>query len=207
MDTLTDTLQVVSTETADRGPLMRPGAASDAASILRLIETNLVAGHLLPRTHEEVASHAERFVVLEDDGVIVGFGELAPLSRAVAEVRSLVVDEQWRGRGLGTRLVDELSARARRAGFSLLCAFTHDPHHFIRLGFSMVPHVWFPEKVALDCTGCARFRRCGQHAMALPLTTANVLPTLRRLREPLTVATSGSARQSVLPPVRLRVIA
>jgi amino-acid N-acetyltransferase len=191
------------------GVVLRDGRTPDAAAILGLIDANLSAGHLLPRSAADVAAHAHRFVVLDEGGRVIGCAELAPLSRAVAEVRSLVVDAGWRGRGLGSRLIDELGARARAAGFTVLCAFTHDPHQFVRLGFSIVPHVWFPEKVALDCTGCAKFRRCGQHAIALSLAGDSVLPTLGRLREPITPAAArGTAAVAAsIPPVRLRVIA
>ncbi len=37
------------------------------------------------------------------------------------------------------------------------------------MGFTIVPHIWVPEKIAHDCTGCALFRRCGQHAVMLAL--------------------------------------
>ena len=40
---------------------------------------------------------------------------------------------------------------------------------FVRLGFTIVPHIWVPEKVALDCTSCPLFRHCGQYAVMLPL--------------------------------------
>ena len=62
-----------------------------------------------------------------------------------------------------------IADRARELGFVTLCAFTHQPAHFIRLGFSIVPHVWVPEKIAHDCVGCAAFRTCGQYAVSLPL--------------------------------------
>jgi hypothetical protein len=62
-----------------------------------------------------------------------------------------------------------LCRHAKVAGFATLCAFTHEPSHFVRLGFSITPHVWFPEKIALDCVGCAKFRRCGQVGVALQL--------------------------------------
>jgi hypothetical protein len=59
----------------------------------------------------------------------------------------------------------------------MLCAFTHEPAHFVRLGFSIVPHIWVPEKIAHDCTGCALFRKCGQYAVTLPLRAgASVRP-------------------------------
>jgi N-acetylglutamate synthase-like GNAT family acetyltransferase len=188
-------------------PSLREGTPTDAPGILQLVEENLAAGHLLPRTLEDLTRHASRFLVLEHDGVIVGCAELAPLSRAVAEVRSLVVDGAWRGRGLGTLLIEDLGRRARTAGFAVLCAFAHEPQPFVRLGFSIVPHVWFAEKVALDCTGCAKFRTCGQYALALPLTGAGLLPSVRRLREPLTAVAPANDGRASLPPVRLRVIA
>ena len=100
---------------------------------------------------------------------VVGCAELAPLSRAVAEVRSLVIDESCRGRGFGSRIVEELNRWAVQEGFSTLCAFTHHAAHFVRLGFSIVPHPWLPEKIATDCVGCPKFRQCTQYAMALPL--------------------------------------
>jgi hypothetical protein len=39
----------------------------------------------------------------------------------------------------------------------------------VKLGFTIVPHMWVPEKIAHDCTGCPLFRRCGQFAVTLPL--------------------------------------
>jgi amino-acid N-acetyltransferase len=157
---------------------LRTAVPSDVPAIHRLITDNLEVGHLLPRSIEDVERHASRFIVASiDDAVahndggdgVVGCAELAPLSGKVAEVRSLVVAEPFRGRHIGPRLVTEVARTATSAGFSTLCAFTHDPSHFVRMGFTIVPHIWVPEKIAHDCTGCALFRRCGQHAVMLAL--------------------------------------
>ena len=94
-----------------------------------------------------------RFVVATRGARIVGCAELAPLSHEVAEVRSLVVDRQARGLGLALRMVERLSSQARAEGFDRLCAFAHDAGFFVRLGFSIVPHTWVPEKIAHDCAG------------------------------------------------------
>jgi amino-acid N-acetyltransferase len=148
---------------------IRRATVADAPAIHALINANLAEGHLLPRTAEDVTRRAARFLVVTIDGAVVGCAELAPLSRAVAEVRSLVVDASCRSRGFGSRIVEELNRWAVQEGFSTLCAFTHNAAHFVRLGFSIVPHPWLPEKIATDCVGCPKFRQCTQYAMALPL--------------------------------------
>jgi N-acetylglutamate synthase-like GNAT family acetyltransferase len=148
---------------------LRAARAGDAGRINALIQQHLEEGRLLPRRLDEHTVHAARFVVAVQGDRVVGCAELAPLSRAVAEVRSLVVDREVRHDGLGRQLVDELRRRARRDGFDTLCAFTHGPGFFVRLGFSIVPHHWVREKIAVDCQDCALFRTCGQHAVVLAL--------------------------------------
>ena len=151
---------------------IRPATPADADAIFALISSHLDEGHLLPRDLEEVRLHAHRFAVAVDGDDVVGCGDLAPLSRTVAEVRSLVVGESARSQGAGARILDELVRRATRDWFEKICAFTHASRYFVELGFSIVPHVWIPEKIETDCRGCAHFRRCGQYAVILPLARA-----------------------------------
>jgi amino-acid N-acetyltransferase len=149
--------------------ILRTATLSDAAAIHRLIADNLELGHLLPRTLADVERSVTRFIVASIGGDVIGCAELAPLSASVAEVRSLVVAEGSRGRRIGPSLVSQVASEGTARGFSTLCAFTHEPTHFVRMGFTIVPHIWVPEKIAHDCTSCALFRRCGQHAVLLPL--------------------------------------
>lgn len=148
---------------------VRGAEASQARTLHALITANLEEGRLLPRELGELVVHAERFVVAVRGRTIVGCAELAPLSQHVAEVRSLSVDADSRGNGVGTMLVEELRRRARREGFEKLCAFTHKPAYFIQMGFSIVPHLWLSEKIFTDCVKCPLFRTCGQYAMLLLL--------------------------------------
>jgi amino-acid N-acetyltransferase len=152
--------------------VMRSATLADVPAIHELVRRHVESAHLLPRTESEIAGRAGRFLVIDDDGAIVGCAELAPLSGSVAEVRSLVLDEHLRGMGLGRLLVEQLTREARLAGFRSICAFTHEPGYFARLGFSLVPHAWLPEKIGVDCAGCALFRQCGQSAMRLRLDTS-----------------------------------
>lgn len=152
-----------------RRPTLRTATAADAPQIHALIGRHAEEGRLLPRRLDELTLHADRFVVASARDRVVACGELAPLSLSVGEIRSFVVDEAVRHVGLGQRIVNELRRRARVDGFDRLCAFTHAPSYFAKLGFSIVPHTWLPEKIATDCSACSLFRHCGQFAMLLDL--------------------------------------
>lgn len=144
---------------------LRIATPNDASAIHALIGSHLAEGHLLPRELKEIAVHAHRFAVAVRGARVVACAELAPLSRDVSEVRSLVVSDEARALGVGHEIIDALADRATSAGFEKLCAFTHAPSYFAQLGFSIVPHVWIPEKIVTDCRSCTQFQRCAQYAM------------------------------------------
>ena len=148
---------------------IRPAGRPDAAAISRLVTANVGPGHLLPRTPEEMVRHVSRFLVATRDGTVLGCGELAPIGESLSEIRSLVVTAESRGAGIGTAVLAALVADARRQGVPRLCAFTHVPHPFVALGFSIVPHTWLQEKIMSDCQGCEWFRRCEQYAVVIEL--------------------------------------
>ena len=152
--------------TKRKAPTLRTAVRADAKRIHELIQQHAEEGRLLPRELNEVAVHADRFVVAVDGrGSVVACGELAPLSHSLAEIRSLVVNEKRRGTGVGRSVVDELRRRARADGYDELCVFAHQPAYFAHMGFSIVPHTWLPEKISANCRTCALFRSCGQYAL------------------------------------------
>jgi N-acetylglutamate synthase-like GNAT family acetyltransferase len=149
--------------------VIRTARAGEASRIHALVQDHLEEGRLLPRQLGELERRLPRFVVAAAGDRVRACAELAPLSRAVAEVRSLVVHREVRDQGLGRRLVHALTRRARVEGYDTLCAFTHGAGYFVRLGFTIVPHHWVREKIVADCQACPLFRTCGQHAVVLPL--------------------------------------
>ncbi len=190
-------IEVVQARELPPGYVIQRGRPDQADAMYALITGALEEGHLLPRSLDDLRRHAGRFLVIMAGEVLVGCAELAPLSGSVAEVRSLVIDALHRGKRLGPALIESLGATARREQFGTLCAFTHEPTHFVRLGFTIVPHTWLPEKIATDCVGCPKFRTCGQFAVALPLRGTQIgsmaaVRTSRRAGQP------RSAESSVL---------
>ena len=152
-----------------RDLVVRPASPDEAADLFRLITDNVEVGHLLPRPLGEVVLHVPRFLVAAGPSGVVGCAELARLGPHLAEVRSLVVASSHRGHGVGTRLLRQVIDMARQQRYAKLSAFAYNPRPFVRLGFSIVPHPWIPEKISTDCHRCEWFRRCVQYAVVLDL--------------------------------------
>jgi amino-acid N-acetyltransferase len=160
----------------------RKAKAADAAAINRLIAHYASQGLLLPRSPENVRAHISQFLVLEESGRVIGCVALEPYGPDLAEVRSLAVDPQIRGKGLGQRLVRCALARARRKKIARVFAVTHAPEFFGQQGFVAAPGAMaeaIPEKVARDCRTCPRARMCTLVAVVATLIPERVaLPVL-----------------------------
>ncbi|MFL2434749.1 MAG: GNAT family N-acetyltransferase [Vicinamibacterales bacterium] len=165
------TLRAFQTEQTENTPLVRRATPDDALNVYELISSNVLSGHLLERSLEEVQQHATRFFAAIDSEELVGCGELAHLSVNVAEVRSLVVKNTKRKQGIGTGLLKALIDEAVSLHVPRLCAFTHSPRPFVQSGFSIVPHPWISPKIEIDCQTCDLFRCCDRYAVVLDLTS------------------------------------
>ena len=128
----------VAAETHRLEPItIQSASIADAERLYDLITNQLAQGHLLPRELPELKAHATRFFVATADNVIVGCGDLAPLSPTVAEIRSLVVEVSHRGMGVGTSLIKVIIMQAHERHFShLTCVRSPmSQHHLCRWDF------------------------------------------------------------------------
>lgn len=167
----------------------RRARLTDAAAIHALIAHYAAEGILLPRTEENVREHARGFLVLEEKGQIAGCVSLENYGTELAEMRSLAVNPEIRGRGLGSRLVQYALAEARRRQIARVFAVTHAPEFFVRQGFGTSSRRALPEKIARDCSACPKARRCGLVAViATVIPERIVLPILNNAVTPSPVA-------------------
>ena len=100
----------------------------------------------LPR--EDFTGHLAHFLVARHGGSVVGAVGFEPHGRA-ALLRSLVVSPEWRGGGLGDRLVRHLAAAAVRSGVDDFYLLTTTAETFFQArGFSLVARAQVPAAIA-----------------------------------------------------------
>lgn len=110
---------------------VRPATSSDMPSIRALIAA--YPDELLQADLPRIPS----FFVAESGGEIVGCCALQIYSKRLAEVRSLAVRPDWRGRGIAGRLVDACRTRGRERRVRQLFAVTSEPRFFESRGFTV----------------------------------------------------------------------
>ena len=155
--------------TAPRALQIRPASIGDVPTIHHFLEIYAGQGNLLPRTMNELYRHLRDFFVVEIDGKVAACGALEIFTEDLGEVRSLVVDDGWKGKGLGRKLVEQLIHEARAIGLKRLMALTYVPEFFHKLGFKTVSKDTLPEKVWSVCVKCYKFNHCDEIAVLLEL--------------------------------------
>jgi amino-acid N-acetyltransferase len=151
----------------------------DAFAIEQLIQVHVGDGTLLPRSLSEICENIRDFIVVENDGEIVGCGALHLYGLHLAEIRSITVTNQSKGRGAGRVLIDALMKEAKKQSVTCVCLFTRIPDFFSKLGFMEVEKEELPDKALKDCNKCSRQNACDEIAMYI-----GTLPKHSRVRRP-----------------------
>src|SRR5258708_37962580 len=114
--------------------MLRKARPDDVENIRNLIDSNL--DKLLPRTSQEVRELLDMFWVVEEDQAIVGCCRLEVYSPKIAELRSLAVREDCRGKGYGELLVRAATAEANRRKIRQLLVVTSTREFFEKLNLA-----------------------------------------------------------------------
>src|SRR5690606_13182085 len=125
----------VPADSAAAVPTIRPARKDDVPGVHAFIRPYVAAGRLLERTMEELDLLVADGFVAEHEGRIVGFAALEIYSKKLAELRSLAVDDAFRGMGLGRRLVNACIERAREEHVFEVMAITSSEEFFRSCGF------------------------------------------------------------------------
>lgn len=114
---------------------VRAAKTSDIKGIRKLIDLYAPQRRILSKETVTLYESVQEFVVAVDGNEVVGCGALHVLWEDVAEVRTVAVAENLRGKGVGHQLLEKLIERAKIVGVKKLFCLTFETEFFGRHGF------------------------------------------------------------------------
>ena len=117
--------------------VVRRARTADVRGIRRLIDTYRTGRRLLDKATVTLYEDIQEFwvAVRPTDGAVVGCGALHVMWEDLAEIRTVAVDPEWRGRKIGYRIVAELLTVARELGVGRVFVLTFETQFFASFGF------------------------------------------------------------------------
>lgn len=145
---------------------------SDIPAMQALVVTEVKDGIILNRTEDEVATNIRSYVLAKDGDRLVGYTALHIHSKRLAEIRSLIVDEAYRGQKVGQRMVEFTLNEAKEIGVEEdVLVLTYLPEFFKKMNFIEINKEVIPEhKIWADCIKCIHFPICNEVALVYKLS-------------------------------------
>lgn len=140
---------------------------SDIADMQTLVADEVEKGVILFRSEDEIANNIRSYVLAKDRTKLVGYTALHVHSKKLAEVRSLVVHEDYRGKDIGADMVKFAINEAKELGIEEeILSLTYVPEFFKKLGFKEINKESIPDhKIWADCIKCIHFPVCNEVAL------------------------------------------
>lgn len=148
---------------------LRKAVVKDAKVIHQLLLEGSKNGELLPRSLNEIYDNIRDFFVLYEDGELIGVSALHICWEDLAEVRSLLVRNDMRDRGLGSILLNSCLEEAKQMGVKRIFALTYKVNFFKKHGFKEIDKKELPHKIWSDCIKCSKFPDCDEEAVIIEL--------------------------------------
>jgi len=138
----------------------------DIDSMRELVLPEVEKGIILDRSSDEIAQNIRSYILAKDDEKLVGFGALHFHTQKLGEIRSLVVAQNQRGRGIGKRVVLNLIEEGRKFFLEQIFTLTYQKEFFLSLDFKEIPKESLPnQKIWADCIKCKHFPVCDEIAL------------------------------------------
>jgi len=135
-----------------------------------LVKGEVDSGTILLRTEDEMATTIRSYTAVSLDGVLVGFCALHVHSINLAEIRSLIVSVDARGKQLGKYLVEHCLEEGKKLGLKEVLSLTYARKFFEELNFVEISKESLPEhKIWADCIRCKHFPVCDEIALLYKL--------------------------------------
>ncbi len=136
----------------------------------KLVAQEVIDGIILHRSDDEIATTIRSYICVEVNNELAGFVALHIHSKNLAEVRSLVINKNFRGLGLGKGLVLKCLEEAKRLNIKEVLSLTYQNKFFEKLGFNEIDKETIPEhKIWADCVKCKHFPVCNEIALTISI--------------------------------------
>jgi len=160
--------------------IVRKAKISDSTRIQELINEYAKLGLMLPRSIQSIYENIREFWVYEEEGRVLGVCALTIFWSDLAEIRSLAVDPENTGRGIGSSLVKKALEEAQEFGIPRVFTLTYQVKFFEKLGFKVIEKEKLPHKIWKDCINCIKFPNCDETAMEIKLNPEEKNESLER---------------------------
>jgi len=144
---------------------VRPAKISDVKTIYSLVSDYAEQDKMLSRSLADIYENLQTFLVVESGAGVIGCCALQIIWSDLAEIKSLAVEKQSKGRGGGIALVNAAIQHAKKLGIPKVFALTLEPAFFHKLGFETVEKNALPMKVWSDCAKCPKQQSCDETAV------------------------------------------
>ena len=114
---------------------IRKAVETDLMELSDFIQPFVNKGDLLPRTFDELEDFLDTFFIAYHDGRIVGCAALEIYNKKLCEIRSLAVDPNTQGLGVGKKLVRACVELANSKGIYEIMAISAAEDFFKACGF------------------------------------------------------------------------
>ena len=147
--------------------MIRKATIKDVKSVHALLQEYGNRGELLSRPLSELYDHVRDFSLYVDreDNQMLGCCALQFCWEDLAEIRSLAVLPDHRGRKIGSELTRTVLDEAKSFDFQKVFALTYKPEFFEKFGFIRIDRAELPLKIWSDCVICVKFPDCDEFAM------------------------------------------
>jgi amino-acid N-acetyltransferase len=128
-----------------------------------LVKPEVDEGTILIRSDDEISTNIRSYTLAFDESKLIGFVALHIHTKALAEIRSLIVKSGYRGEKIGTSLVNLCIDEGRELGLKEILSLTYMQRFFEVLDFKEIPKESIPEhKIWADCIKCKHFPICNE---------------------------------------------
>ena len=117
---------------------IRSARTSDIKAIRKIIDTYSLQRRLLSKETVMLYEDVQEFFVAENNGEVIGCGALHVLWEDLGEVRTVAVNEEYRGQKIGHEIMNAIIERAKELGLKRLFCLTFETEFFGKHGFKEI---------------------------------------------------------------------